>query len=98
MTPRQVGLLGLLAAIWGGSYLLIKYCLEGFSPPFIVFGRTLIGALVLFAAVRLQGGATWAALARTPAAGPGPPWAWGRSRSRRLSSSSRSASSTCPRA
>jgi len=62
VTPRQVGLLGLLAAIWGGSYLLIKYCLEGFSPPFIVFGRTLIGALVLFAAVRLQGGATWAAL------------------------------------
>ena len=63
MTPRQVGLLGLLAAIWGGSYLLIKYCLEGFSAPVIVFGRTLIGALVLVAALRLEGGAAWAALA-----------------------------------
>src|SRR6188472_1512934 len=63
VTPRQVGLLGLLAAIWGGSYLLIKYCLEGFSAPVIVFGRTLIGALVLLVAVRLQGGSTWAALA-----------------------------------
>jgi drug/metabolite transporter (DMT)-like permease len=62
VTPRQVGLLGLLAAIWGGSYLLIKYCLEDFSAPVIVFGRTLIGALVLLAAVRLQGGSTWAAL------------------------------------
>jgi drug/metabolite transporter (DMT)-like permease len=63
VTPRQVGLLGLLAAIWGGSYLLIKYCLEGFSAPVIVFGRTLIGTLVLLVAVRLQGGSTWAALA-----------------------------------
>jgi drug/metabolite transporter (DMT)-like permease len=62
VTPRQVGLLALLAAIWGGSYLLIKYCLEGFSPPFIVFGRTVLGVLVLLAAIRVQGGATWAAL------------------------------------
>ena len=26
--PRQIGLLAALAAIWGGSYLLIKYALE----------------------------------------------------------------------
>jgi drug/metabolite transporter (DMT)-like permease len=62
MTPRQVGLLAALAAIWGGSYLLIKYCLEGFSAPVIVFGRTLLGALVLLTVIRLQGGAQWAAL------------------------------------
>ena len=62
MTPRQVGLLAALAAIWGGSYLLIKYCLEGFSAPVIVFGRTLLGVLVLLAVIRLQGGAQWAAL------------------------------------
>ena len=62
MTPRQVGLLCLLAAIWGGSYLLIKYCLEGFSAPVIVCGRSLLGAGVLLAAIRLQGGATWDAL------------------------------------
>ena len=63
MTPRQVGLLCALAAIWGGSYLLIKYCLEGFSAPVIVFGRTLLGALVLLVVLRVQGGAQWAALA-----------------------------------
>jgi drug/metabolite transporter (DMT)-like permease len=62
VTPRQVGLLGLLAAIWGGSYLLIKYCLEGFSAPVIVCGRSLLGAGVLLLAIRLQGGATWDAL------------------------------------
>ena len=62
MTPRQVGLLGLLAAIWGGSYLLIKYCLEGFSAPVIVCGRSLLGAGVLLLAIRLQGGAMWDAL------------------------------------
>jgi drug/metabolite transporter (DMT)-like permease len=63
LTPRQVGLLGLLAAIWGGSYLLIKYCLEDFSAPVIVCGRSLLGAGVLLLAIRLQGGATWTALA-----------------------------------
>jgi len=57
-----VGLLGLLAAIWGGSYLLIKYCLEGFSAPLIVCGRSLLGAGVLLLAIRLQGSATWDAL------------------------------------
>ena len=31
MTPRHVGLLAALAAIWGGSYLLIKYALEDFA-------------------------------------------------------------------
>jgi drug/metabolite transporter (DMT)-like permease len=62
VTPRQVGLLGLLAAIWGGSYLLIKYCLEGFSAPVIVCGRSLLGAGVLLLVIRLQGGATWDAL------------------------------------
>jgi drug/metabolite transporter (DMT)-like permease len=62
VTPRQVGLLCLLAAIWGGSYLLIKYCLEGFSAPVIVCGRSLLGAGVLLLAIRLQGGATWDAL------------------------------------
>ena len=52
MTPRQVGLLAALAAIWGGSYLLIKYALEGFSAPMIVWGRTALAALVLLIALR----------------------------------------------
>ena len=52
MTPRQIGLLAALAAIWGGSYLLIKYALEGFSAPMIVWARTALAALVLLIALR----------------------------------------------
>ena len=62
MSPRQAGLLGLLAAVWGASYLLIKYALEGFTAPTIVFGRTLLGVLVLLAVIRAQSGPAWAAL------------------------------------
>jgi drug/metabolite transporter (DMT)-like permease len=60
MTPRQIGLLAALAAIWGGSYLLIKYALEDFSAPMIVWGRTAVAAIVLLIALR---GATRGALA-----------------------------------
>jgi drug/metabolite transporter (DMT)-like permease len=52
MTPRQIGLLSALAAIWGGSYLLIKYALEDFSAPMIVWARCVIAALVLLVALR----------------------------------------------
>ena len=47
MSARHVGLLAALAAIWGGSYLLIKYALEDFSAPMIVWGRVAIAAVVL---------------------------------------------------
>ncbi len=56
MSARQTGLLAALAAIWGGSYLLIKYALEDLSAPVIVWGRVAIAALVLLAALRLTGG------------------------------------------
>src|SRR4051794_33945277 len=65
MTARQVGLLAALAGIWGGSYLLIKYALEGFSAAEIVFLRTLVGTIVLLVVIRIQGGASWAALRGT---------------------------------
>ena len=52
MTPRQIGLLAALSAIWGGSYLLIKYALEDLSAPVIVWARTAIAALVLAIALR----------------------------------------------
>lgn len=71
MSGRYVALLGLLAAVWGGSYLLIKYALEGFSPAEVVFGRTALAAVVLVAAVAVQGGPARAAL-REAAARPGP--------------------------
>jgi drug/metabolite transporter (DMT)-like permease len=56
VTPRTVGLLAALSAIWGGSYLLIKYALEDLSAPVIVWSRVFIGALVLLGALRLTGG------------------------------------------
>src|SRR4051812_29881446 len=52
MTPRQTGLLVALAALWGASYLLIKYALEDFSPSVIVFLRAGLGAVVLNAVIR----------------------------------------------
>jgi drug/metabolite transporter (DMT)-like permease len=40
-------LLGLLASLWGASYLFIKIGLDDFSPAMVVFLRTLLAALVL---------------------------------------------------
>jgi drug/metabolite transporter (DMT)-like permease len=66
VTARQAALLGALAAIWGASYLLIKYALEGFSAAEIVFLRTALAAAVLVLVIRLQGGDRWMALRGTP--------------------------------
>jgi drug/metabolite transporter (DMT)-like permease len=52
MTPRQIGLLAALSAIWGGSYLLIKYALEDLSAPMIVWARCALAAVVLLIALR----------------------------------------------
>lgn len=49
MKGRHAALLAALAAIWGGSYLLIKYALEDFDAPFVVFARMALAALVLAA-------------------------------------------------
>jgi drug/metabolite transporter (DMT)-like permease len=56
MSPRHIGLLGALAAIWGGSYLLIKYALEDLSAPMIVWARVAIAAVVLLGLIRLTMG------------------------------------------
>ena len=56
MTARHAALLGALAAIWGASYLLIKYALEGFSAGEVVFLRTALAATVLVLVIRIQGG------------------------------------------
>ena len=44
MAPATIGLLAALSAIWGGSYLLIKYALEDLSAPMIVWSRVAIAA------------------------------------------------------
>jgi drug/metabolite transporter (DMT)-like permease len=40
-------LLGLLASLWGASYLFIELGLEDFSPYWVVFGRTALAAAIL---------------------------------------------------
>src|SRR5215217_1316679 len=62
MTPRQIGLLGLLSALWGGVFLLVKYALMDFSAVEVAFFQALIGALGLFGIVIFQGGAARAKL------------------------------------
>lgn len=57
MAPRHIGLLAALSAIWGGSYLLIKYALEDLSAPMIVWARVGIAGLVLLAVLLVRGGA-----------------------------------------
>jgi drug/metabolite transporter (DMT)-like permease len=48
MSRRSWVMFGLLSAFWGASYLFIKVALEdGLSPPFIVFARCALAALVL---------------------------------------------------
>jgi drug/metabolite transporter (DMT)-like permease len=55
MSARHATLLAALSAIWGGSYLLIKYALEGFSAAAIVSARSLLASVVLFAVLRSMG-------------------------------------------
>lgn len=66
MTARHGAALALLAAIWGGSYLLIKYGLEGFSPAEIVFLRTALASAVLVAIIAVQRGEPLRALRAAP--------------------------------
>ena len=56
MSPRQIGLLAALSAVWGGSYLLIKYALEDLDPAVIVWVRLVLAAVVLYTVMRLRGG------------------------------------------
>jgi drug/metabolite transporter (DMT)-like permease len=55
VNARQATLLAVLAAVWGSSYLLIKYALDGFSPAEVVCIRTAVAAVVLWAVLRGQG-------------------------------------------
>jgi len=55
MSTRHATLLAALALVWGGSYLLIKYALDGFSAAMIVSARSLIASAVLFAVLKSRG-------------------------------------------
>jgi len=59
--------MGLLAALWGASYLFIKVALQdGLAPIFIVFARIALGAVVLVP-IAVRWGAWGALRGRWPA-------------------------------
>src|SRR3954454_1245733 len=55
MSGRHASLLAALSAIWGGSYLLIKYALDGYSAAMIVSARSLLASVVLLIVMRSSG-------------------------------------------
>jgi drug/metabolite transporter (DMT)-like permease len=61
MSARHASLLATLSLVWGGSYLLIKYALDGFSAAMIVSARCLLASLVLYVVLRQMGlaGSAW---------------------------------------
>ena len=65
MGPSTWALLLTLALLWGGSYFYNAVAITSVPPLTIVAARTLIGAIALYATVRLSG-------ARISAIGVGP--------------------------
>lgn len=51
----EYALLLLLAALWGGSFTLIKVALESYEPMTIVSTRVMIGGLILMAIAAMRG-------------------------------------------
>jgi drug/metabolite transporter (DMT)-like permease len=56
MSRRDIALLVLLSSIWGASFLFIKLGVEELEPSVVVFGRTLVGVLVLLPLLVGRGG------------------------------------------
>ena len=56
MTRRDLGLLLLLSAIWGSSFLFIKLGVDELEPAVVVLGRTVVGTLVLLPLLYGRGG------------------------------------------
>lgn len=91
VTPAAIGRsaasrLGLLAGIWGVSFLFVELALHGLNPVQIAFGRITLGAatLLLYLVARgwplPRGATTWAHLAVVSVFGNVVPWlayAWG---------------------
>lgn len=68
MKPGSAARLGVLALLWGSSFLWISVALEGLSPAQLTFARLALGAALLLALVRMRGlrlprdRGTWGAL------------------------------------
>jgi drug/metabolite transporter (DMT)-like permease len=55
MTARQWSVMGLLALIWGSSFLFIKWGVTEMSPLMVVAGRMAMGLVFLFGALLARG-------------------------------------------
>ena len=56
MSRRDLGLLLVLSAIWGSSFLFIKVAVEELEPAVVAFGRVAVGLAVLAPLFLLRGG------------------------------------------
>jgi drug/metabolite transporter (DMT)-like permease len=56
VSRRDLGLLLALSAIWGSSFLFIKLGVEELEPAIVVFGRLVVGVMVLLPVLVLRGG------------------------------------------
>ena len=62
MRARHIAMLAVLSAIWGASYLLIKYAMRDLPEPWIVLLRTTLASLAILVVIHVQGGASRAAI------------------------------------
>ena len=58
MSRRDLGLLLVLSAIWGSSFLFIKLGVDELEPSVVVCGRLVVGVLVLLPVLVLRGSAS----------------------------------------
>jgi drug/metabolite transporter (DMT)-like permease len=58
VSRRDLGLLLVLSAIWGSSFLFIKLGVDELEPSVVVCGRLVVGVLVLLPALVLRGSVT----------------------------------------
>lgn len=55
MSPKQIGALVLLSAIWGASFIFIRVAVEPFGPTFMMLIRISLAALILYGYAKLSG-------------------------------------------
>ncbi len=55
MKPSEWGMLILLSIFWGGSFFFVEIALRDFQPFTLVFLRVTLAALILIAAVYMNG-------------------------------------------
>jgi drug/metabolite transporter (DMT)-like permease len=92
MNRRGLLLFAALGVIWGIPYLLIRVAVGGITPAVLVFGRTVIGALMFTPVVLARGGlreigSRWPALVAYALCEVALPWVFLSSAEQRISSS-----------